>query len=144
MSRFLLVIAGFIGLIFGGTLVSVGFAWWHGESDRSQLERILPEVVQRMNKKLPRKVDEATHLLSVMGNGTRLTYTYWVDTKRFRIDAKQVQNVKTSLVQRYCSDAKTRRLLSAGAVMGHSYYTDPFRTKNQRLISSFDITLADC
>lgn len=144
MIRFLLIIAGIIGLVFGNTFVRVGSAWWHGESERSQIERILPEVMRSMNKKLPRKVDEATTLLSVKSNGTRVTYTYWVDTKRFRVDGKQIQNVKTNLAQRACADLLMRRALAAGAVFEHRYYNNPFRTEDQRFISSFDVAIADC
>lgn len=132
MSRFILLVVGFFGVVIVLSLsgfLGKEFAR-HLLSDRggspssSGLEASLQEAVDDVNEAAPMQLDEMPRLDGAMvSHGSRIIYFYTLtafDGSQVRVDELN-SAVSGGLIDRVCASEEIRSLLEAGAGMVYRY-----------------------
>jgi len=104
---------------------------------RMQNLNIVKKAVEGINKTLPQRVDRLTQLTHLDSNGTRLIYTFEVDTKdrdinKLREDAKK--NIAPRIKRGICKDST--RFLQAGIDIRYRYISQ--KSKRELLVVDVD------
>jgi len=109
------------------------------DADRKVIEAGQKEGVKRIKPTLPQKIDDFTTLVDVVASGVILTYTFSVDTTKFKMMPDFIERVRKNSTSTACKNDSMVKVMKMGAIYRYTYF-DP---KSQPL-GQFDVKSTDC
>lgn len=105
----------------------------------NDLEKVIAEASEEINKDLPKDIDKITQLTSTIASGKELTYLYKITADQTLTQNDLNYSVKSTIINNVCTTSDTKDLLDLGAGLIYSYYDN-----QGKHIGKIDVHRSDC
>lgn len=132
------IVGGVIGRPIGKEVANAITAPSSPQSQSAAVAEGLAKAVSQVKPTLPNKIDDMTTMIGISAVGTRLTYLYYLDTKKFKVGASFENDIRDHVVPKVCGEQKTKQALNYGATYEYSYVDVESKPLGTVVVSSKD------